>query len=202
MRSCPPRVRMGGGGQAPSGRGAAGSSTHSPTSSISPHPLPSDPGLCVIFIRLGCQYRSLRSSVAQSTAFPLQGDCLHHRGWSSPGLQVEGCRAPPNILEPSPVHLEPVAHSGAPAGRRGHLAPPGTAGVPRDSPPEPALQEGPARPSLHPLRLRPAQGRRWNGHGLRSDSSISPSFHSLICSFIFLSSFNVYTFIYVGPALV
>ena len=70
-----------------------------------------------------------------------------------------------------------------------------------DSPPGPVLLEGPARPSLHLLRLRPAQGRRWDGHGLLSGSSISP-FHSLICSFIFLSSFNVYTFIYVAPALV
>ena len=94
MRSCP-RIRVDGGGQAPSGRGAR-SPTHSTSSSISPRPPPSDLGLCAIFTRLDCLHRSPRSP------FPLRGDLPPSSGlefpWAPGGMERRPATTK-NVLE-------------------------------------------------------------------------------------------------------
>lgn len=186
------------GGQAPSGRGAR-SSTHSPSSSTSPRPPPSDLGLCVIFTRLDCLHRSPRSP------FPLRGDLPPSSGLEFPWA--------PGGMEQRPATtknvLEAMVRASRPLGCTCWTqTPPGTSWQRRDKPTETVLSTRVCTTRrtytafLPSTCSQPSSGKTWNGHSLLLDSSISPSFHSLTCSFIFLPSFNICMFTYFTPALV
>lgn len=138
----------------------------------------------VLFLQDSTAYTDHRGLLSLSEV-----TCLHHRDWSSLGLQVEWSRDRPQQRTSWKPWSEPVAHKGAPAGHRGLLAPRGSAGTSplrQCCPPESVLQEGPTQPSFHPLVLSPAQERRGMGTVC---SWIPPSLHHFTHSLVHLYSF-------------